>query len=244
MALLPKGSARLIKAALRVFILLLLASIGPNAPAGANAFGQRAEPPPKLERVEWTWAESPVKYDPALPNILLIGDSISRNYYPDVAANLSGVANCFLFATSATVGDPRLEKQLADYFSEIKVSFSVMHINNGMHGWKYSEEEYSNALPNFLAAVRAGSPDAALIWALTTPVLKGDSGATVARVEERNASVTKLAKSSGILIDDQHHLMLPHDELHSDPVHYGAAGSHLQAEQASDIIAALLKRKK
>jgi hypothetical protein len=210
----------------------------------SSAVGQNPGSASKLERVEWTWAENPVKYDSALPNVLLVGDSISRNYYGDVAADLSGVANCFLFATSASSGSPRLERQLADYFADVKTRFAVLHINNGMHGWSYSEADYAAGLPDFLAAVIEGAPGASLVFALTTPVLKNaEGGATTARVKQRNAAVVKLAKANGIQIDDQFQLMLAHDDLHSDPVHYGPDGSRLEARQVADSIVAVLKKK-
>jgi hypothetical protein len=220
---------------LSFFVPVLLYSSAAEQDAGSGS---------KLERVEWTWAENPVRDDPALPNVLLVGDSISRNYYGDVALDLSGVANCFLFATSASSGSPRLERQLADYFADVKKKFAVLHINNGMHGWTYSEAEYAAGLPEFLAVFKRGAPEASLVFALTTPVLKNtEGGATTARVQARNAAVVKLAKANGIPVDDQFQLMLAHDDLHSDPVHYGPEGSRLQARLAADSIAAALKKK-
>src|ERR1700755_3237232 len=69
------------------------------------------------ETVEWTWAERPEHPDAALPNVLLIGDSITRGYYPEVVKKLQGKANCYLFATSAAAGDPRLPQQLDELFA-------------------------------------------------------------------------------------------------------------------------------
>ena len=37
------------------------------------------------EEIEWTWEVRPAASDPGLPNVLLLGDSITRNYYPAVA---------------------------------------------------------------------------------------------------------------------------------------------------------------
>src|ERR1700733_12110149 len=95
------------------------------------------------EKIEWTYSDQPATANPALPNVLLIGDSITRAYYPAVAKNLDGNANCYYFATSASIGDERLPHQLAEYYKMIGVSFDVVHFNNGMHGWGYSEGEYA-----------------------------------------------------------------------------------------------------
>jgi hypothetical protein len=90
---------------------------------------------PITEKIEWTWADRPDTASPALPNVLLVGDSITRAYYPEVAKQFSGEANVYLFATSAPSGDPRLAEQLGDYFRMMGRPFAVIHFNNGMHGW-------------------------------------------------------------------------------------------------------------
>ena len=71
---------------------------------------------PITEKIEWTWTDRPEASVAGLPNVLLVGDSITRGYYPATAKELSGVANVYLFATSASSGDPRLPGQLRDYF--------------------------------------------------------------------------------------------------------------------------------
>src|ERR1700688_4463938 len=111
------------------------------------------------EEIEWTWEVRPPHPDPKLPNVLLLGDSISRAYFPKVTKDLAGVANLYLMASSTSVGDPRLLRQIAEFSAMEGVRFSVVHFNNGMHGWAYSEEQYKTAFPAFLHAVRklAGS---------------------------------------------------------------------------------------
>lgn len=194
-----------------------------------------------LETIEWTWAAKPDNPDPALPNVLLVGDSITRGYYPEVTKLLAGRANCYLFATSAASGDPRLIHQIDDYFAMMPLKFAVVHFNNGMHGWKYTEPAYGNALPQMVEALRAKSRGAKLVWATTTPVHAADSGgATNARIDERNAESLRTMQRFHIPIDDQHALMTAHDDLHNGNVHYTAAGSAVQAKQVQQIIEKLL----
>lgn len=173
-----------------------------------------------------------------LPNVLLVGDSITRGYYPATAKELSGVANVYLFATSAASGDPRLPGQLHDYFSMMGLKFAVIHFNNGMHGWGYTEKQYADGLPGMIAALRAGAPHAVLVWASTTPVLHDSTtdGSTNARIDERNLLAAALIKHEGIAVDDQHALMLKHPELHNGDVHFTEAGSTLQAVQVAGSI--------
>src|SRR5690348_13850748 len=117
---------------------------------------------PITEKIEWTWSDRPVKPVAGLPNVLLEGDSITRGYYPAVEKDLSGVANVYLFATSACSGDPRLPAQLRDYFKMMDIKFAVVHFNNGMHGWGYTEAQYAAGLPKMIAAIKAAAPGAKL----------------------------------------------------------------------------------
>src|SRR6202140_784803 len=87
------------------------------------------------EEIEWTWEVRPPHPDPQLPNVLLLGDSISRAYFPKVTKDLAGVANLYLMASTTSVGDPRLLRQIAEFSAMEGVRFSVVHFNNGMHGW-------------------------------------------------------------------------------------------------------------
>src|SRR5260370_34904088 len=104
------------------------------------------------EEIEWSWEVRPAQVDSKLPNVLPVGDSITRNYYPEVQRQLSHGANVYLMATSASAGDPRLPRQLSEFSVAEAVSFKVVHFNNGMHGWTYSEGDYRAAFPSFLAA--------------------------------------------------------------------------------------------
>jgi lysophospholipase L1-like esterase len=193
------------------------------------------------EKIEWTWADRPEHPDPSLPNVLLLGDSITRGYYPETARLLAGHANCYLFATSASSGDPRLPKQIAAYSDIGPPTFAVIHFNNGMHGWGYTEQQYTNGLPSLISALRQLAPHAILVWATTTPVLKADdAGATNPRIDERNRLALTLMQQQHIAIDDQHAFMLDHQDLHQGNVHFTTAGSAIQAQQAAKLILKLL----
>jgi hypothetical protein len=192
------------------------------------------------EKIEWTWTDHSDTLDPKLPNILLVGDSITRAYFPEVAKRFAGKANVYLFATSCSSGDPRLTQQLHLYF-ETAPSFRVIHFNNGMHGWDYSEAAFMAGLPGMLRELRKESPGSRLIWATITPVRKDDSkGATNARIDARNALALAVMKHDGIPIDDQHALMQGHADLHVDDVHFNDQGSEIQGDQAAESIETML----
>jgi hypothetical protein len=200
------------------------------------AFGAIAQSQlPITEKIEWTWSDRPEMPQAGLPNVLLVGDSITRGYYPAVEKNLAGAANVYLFATSASSGDPRLPVQLHDYFSMMGVKFTVVHFNNGMHGWGYMEQQYAAGLAGMVAALHDGAPQAKLIWATTTPVLHDSTTgeSTNARVDERNRLAAAVMTKDGIATDDQHVLMLEHQDMHSGDVHFTTEGSALQAAQVA-----------
>lgn len=189
------------------------------------------------EEIEWTWEVRPAHVDAKLPNILLVGDSITRNYYPEVQRQLANVANVYLFAASTGVGDPRLLHQLAEFSKMEAVRFNVVHFNNGMHGWTYSEEEYRAAFPSYFHALHKIAPKASFIWATITPVKVEDApGPTNARIEARNSIAQTFISHAGILVDDQHALMTRHADLYEDHVHFNAAGATIQGQQAAQSI--------
>jgi hypothetical protein len=195
------------------------------------------------EQIEWTWEVRPPHPDPALPNVLLIGDSLTRNMFPEVTKDLQGTANVYLFAASTSVGDPRLIQQIADFVKMEDVRFRVVHFNNGMHGWKYSEAQFRAGFPAYLREVENLVPSRRdLIWATITPVLPNASGgATNARVDARNAIALSFVGAAGIRVDHQHALMLKHQDLHQDPVHFNRKGSDMEGDQAAAMIRQALK---
>ncbi|MBW8864303.1 MAG: SGNH/GDSL hydrolase family protein [Verrucomicrobia bacterium] len=198
-------------------------------------------PPSSREYIEWcdVWISHATETN--LPRVLLIGDSITRAYYPEVEKKLEGRACVGRLATSAFISDPVLEQQLAMVLSQYQ--FDVIHFNNGMHGWQHSEAEYEAAFPKMLQTIKKYAPKAKLIWANTTPLkvspsLPADNhaDATDARVAARNTIAAKIVSAQGIPIDDLFTLALGHPEYHSDNIHFNDRGIALQANQVASII--------
>jgi hypothetical protein len=223
--------------ALRTLAPLLLLAFG-----SAVATAQKSVSIP--EEIEWTWEVRPAHADPQLPNVLLLGDSISRNYFPEVTKDLAGIANVYLMAVSTSVGDPLLRRQITEFAEMEKVHFRVVHFNNGMHGWEYSEAQYKAAFPDLLRSVRSlAGKDGVLIWANITPVKPNAfNGATNPRIDERNRIALEQVQAEGIAVDDQHALMMKHLDLYEDTVHFGPAGANLMGDQAAGTIRAGLRK--
>jgi hypothetical protein len=227
-------------AAHRALPLLALALVFACLTSAPAATAQTAVSIP--EEIEWTWEVRPAHPDPNLPNVLLLGDSIARNYFPQVVKDLTGIANVYLMAVSTSVGDPRLPHQMAEFAAMENVAFRVVHFNNGMHGWRYTEAQYKTAFPELLSSVRRLTEKGGrLIWANTTPVKSDAStGATNPRIEERNAIAEKQVRAAGISIDDQHTLMTEHSDLYQDPIHFGPRGAEIMGDHAAASIRAAL----
>jgi hypothetical protein len=190
------------------------------------------------EEIEWTWEVRPPHADPTQPNVLLLGDSITRSYFPQVRKDLDGVANVYLMATSTSVGDPRLPHQIAEFMKMEHASFRVVHFNNGMHGWGYTETQYKAAFPEFMTTVRKLTErGGTLIWASITPVRSDDSkAATNVRIEARNEIAGQIVRLAGIALDDQHSLMMKHRDLYDDEIHFNSAGATIQGKQVAAMI--------
>lgn len=189
----------------------------------------------KPEETEWTWEVRPLHTNALLPNVLLEGDSLTRNYFPEVQRRLAGEANVYLMASSICVDDPRLPKEIAIFAKMEGVRFRVVHFNNGMHGWDYSEAQFKAGFPAYLAALHSIAPHAAFIWATITPVRsESKPGPTNARIDARNAIAQSFVH--GMMIDDQHALMKKHGDLHQDDVHFNTEGSNLMGAQAATAI--------
>jgi lysophospholipase L1-like esterase len=200
-----------------------------------------------LESIEWCDIWISHANETNLPRVLLIGDSITRGYYPEVEMRLAGKAFVARLATSRFVADPVLLKEIALVLDETK--FDVIHFNNGMHGWQHSEAEYRKSFPQCVAAIRTHAPQAKLIWATTTPLRDGkavtyDTQAEYSdeRVAARNAIAAEIVTAQKIPIDDLNAAMRGHPEYHSDNVHFNSQGVQIQAAQVSAQVEKLLPR--
>ena len=125
------------------------------------------------------------------------------------------------------------------------VHFRVVHFNNGMHGWAYSEAQYRTAFPELLRSVRKLiKPDGVAVWASITPVkVDAKTGPTNARIDVRNSIAASLVQAAGMAFDDQHALMMQHLDRYEDTVHFNPSGAALQGDQAAETIKAALARK-
>ena len=223
----------------RFIALIGVLVVGVADTRGAEPAGPRVI----RESIEWLDVWVPGNNTKDVPKVLLIGDSITRGYFGTVENQLKGSAIVCRLATSKSLGDPGLVAEVKLVLSQAR--FDVVHFNNGMHGWGYTEAEYAGALPEMLDVLRQGAPKAKLILAATTPV-RNDKGDLIAektdRVRARNKAVAELASKEKIPVNDLFGAVIEKPELFSkDGVHLTGKGSETLGVEVARAIKAVLK---
>lgn len=200
--------------------------------------------------------------DPSLPRVLLIGDSVSIGYTPEVRKNLAGVvnlhrppANC----GSTKVGLRDLDKWTADG------KWDVIHFNFGLHDLGYRFADYRNTNGSGLYArpdngghrnVEPGSYEsnlreivmrlkktgARIVFATTTPV-PADLHSYVKGSEiPYNAAAQRVMKEEGVTVDDLWSFVSTNSaalQIPGNP-HFTAEGSRQLGISVAESIRALL----
>jgi HEAT repeat protein len=163
--------------------------------------------------------------DPALPRVLVVGDSISMNYHDATKAALKGIANYYRVEGNGGPSDRGvacMELWLGDY-QQKGLHWDVIQFNHGLHDLKqtYDEatgtygthqvgiEEYKANLEREIAIMR--KTGAKLIWCSTTPVPNNSNGkwpeGTFGRRKDEDrvyndAALEVMRKHPDILIND------------------------------------------
>jgi len=204
------------------------------------AFGQLVyAQQPIRERIEWAdiWVTDADKDD--LPRVLLIGDSITRGYFGEVEKRLLGKAYCARLTTSKCVSGPSFPDEVQLLLKQYK--FAVIHFNNGLHGWGYTESQYRDGLLRLMATFKEHAAGAQLVWATTTPVRERENLQQISerteRVKARNQIAAEIMKERGVPTDDLYGLVEQHAAWHSgDGVHFNAKGKEAQGAAVAESV--------
>ncbi len=220
-----------------LFAAMLLAIMG-------HSVIRAEEPRIVREAIEWCNIWVPETNETALPRALLIGDSITQGYYPKVAEALKGKVTVARITTSKSIGDPVLLAEVALVLGQYR--FDVVHFNNGLHGWGYSEEEYQKHFPELLATIHKHAPQAKLIWATITPMRNREDLSLfddrTQRVTARNTIAAQIVGREKIAVNDLYGLVKDHPEYWSkDGVHFNSKGTTAESEQVARFILDALK---
>lgn len=227
------------------FITLLL-----GVSLSAKSFSDFYTPGEDLARLK----KQVIPHDPKLPNVLLIGDSISIAYTPFVKDLLKGVAN--VQRVNGNCGDTSKGiKSLKTWLGTTK--WNVIHFNFGLHDLCYrhpeakvygrrdkikgtqsvSPEQYEKNLTEIVETLQ--QTKAKLIFANTTKVPEGEAGRYVGDDVKYNKIAEKVMTKSKVSINNLHQLTSSFkQELFSKPgdVHFTPEGSYQLAKQVVDAI--------
>lgn len=192
-----------------------------------------------------------VEDDPALPRVLIIGDSISIGYTPSVRALLQGKAN--VHRIPANGGDTKKGLENIDAWLG-EGHWDIIQFNWGLHDIKrrngteldatkekaVNPETYESNLRAL--AQRLQKTGAKLIWAATTPVPEGAKGRIPGDEIEYNRIAAKVMGELKIPVNDLHGFVRPQLKTLQKPadVHYLPEGYAFLATRVAEQIGAAL----
>ena len=178
-----------------------------------------------------------VKDDPALPRVLLIGDSISRGYTIPVRHALAGKVNVHR-APENCGPTARGLKQLDVWLGDGR--WRVIHFNFGIHDRKTPSADYEQRLQAIVTRLK--QTGAKLVWASSTP-LPNAKGLDDRDIVERNAIAARVMRQHNIAIDDLYTYITPYLAEHQNPqdCHFKGPGYELLGKKVAEAILAALK---
>lgn len=211
--------------------------------------------PPADEKGDWSFTA-----DPSLPNVLILGDSISIGYTRPVREKLKGKANVYRPMLGPkrpdNCGDTVKGLQKIDAWLGDR-KWDVIHFNWGLWDLCYrnpesknqghrdrvngtlsvSPEDYEKNLEKLIARMKATG--ATLVWASTTVVPEGEDGRFAGDELKYNAVAAKVMERNGVMTDDLFALTKGFSGKYSlgpGDVHYTPEGYDLLAVGVRDAI--------
>jgi len=223
---------------------------------------------PKAEKgsiAEKKVADLRITPNPTLPNVLLLGDSISIGYHSAVSEGLSGKANVFRpwntkNGAAENCSDTSNGVAKLDAWLALNPKWDVIHFNWGLHDIKHvkagTSEVSSNpedpslrTLAEYQANLEAIIPKlkatgAKLIFCTTTPVAPETKG-PFRRDEDvvtYNAAAIKIMEAHAVAINDLYSFAKPQLDKIQLPVnvHYSPEGSKVLGAEVVKKVSALL----
>lgn len=218
----------------------------------------------ETNKAKENWEMTP---DPSLPNVLILGDSISIGYTLEVRKLLAGKANVFRplkgngpeNCSGTTAGVQNIDRWLEGQ------KWNVIHFNWGLHDLKHVDkddpnkasskaedpvqatvEAYSKNLESIVKKLQAAG--AKLIFATTTPVAPGTTNPLREPTSPAvyNAAAVKIMKENNIVVNDLYSFCLPQLDKIQLPknVHFKPEGSTVLAKEVAKKITEALEKGK
>ncbi|MHC5056438.1 MAG: SGNH/GDSL hydrolase family protein [Planctomycetota bacterium] len=210
-----------------------------------------------------------VRNDPALPNVLIYGDSISIGYTQQVRERLEGKANVYrVYCNGGDSGSfiskmTKMHAVMRDGKLAGRWSFEwdVIHFNVGLHDLKYvvkgkldrkkgkqvrSKEDYAKNIGGIVSYLKGLAPGAKLVFATTTPVPEGEPGRVAGDAARYNkVALEVLRDHPRIAVNDLYGFTKPNQSkwwVRPGNVHYGPEGRKAQGDEVARAILKALGR--
>ncbi len=185
--------------------------------------------------------------DPALPRVLLIGDSIMNGYSPFVVEALRGKANVGRLVAFGMIGGN--DASAAAFCEKLKDGdYALIHYNDGLHSLppRITDEQFGTGLTAMLKHLKTVSPH--VIWATTTPA--PDRNNTLGPESHNGAVLTRnemsktIAATAGVPVNDLYALVIAERETLQGfaNLHFTPEGSKRMGLQIVRLIEAQLAR--
>ncbi len=188
--------------------------------------------------------------DPHRPRVLLIGDSILNGYRNHVVKALEGKASVDAWVNPYHQSE-HLNKLLAQVLEH--GPYDVVHCNMGLHGWPEGRIKPGTFEPltrAYVEVIRQKSPNAAIIWASSTPVtVEGKPSKLEPEINpiivEHNRMAAKVMAEMNVPVNDFYSLLVDTLELaRGDRFHWTAPAYEMLAQMATESVLRELKTAK
>lgn len=185
--------------------------------------------------------------NPALPRVLLIGDSIMNGYSPTVIEALKGKANIGRLVAFGMIGFN--DASAAAFCAKLKDGdYAVIHYNDGLHSLppRITDQQFGIGLTAMLTHLKTITPN--VIWATTTPAPDRENtlgpDSHNGTVITRNEMSKTIAASAGIPVNDLYSLVIAERETLQGfaNLHFTPEGSKRMGLQIARLIEQQLKK--
>lgn len=178
----------------------------------------------KQEGVGWldifSWDDGSHK-----PRILIIGDSIVRQYAFRVKNGLQDKRTVTRLSTSKSICSPYYLDQLSIAMTQ---PYAIILINNGLHDFSSSNETYEKCFSETIKFLKRTNPKSKIILLTTTGVHDIEKRELI--VISRNKSLYKVAKEHNLSGIDLYSVVHGKDELWKDHYHFKPGGGSIYCQ--------------